>query len=414
MFRLARALSIRVLFVLTLLVAGTYAPPVLAQLSSDRAADHFDRAMEHVQQREYEQAVKEFQRAYELEPNHAVLYNLAQVYSAMQRPIDAIRTLHECLSIGGSELKPARVARVRQLIEEQKQKLALLQIRAQPETAEILIDGEAVEPLPDGRVPVAPGERDLLLRAPDHAPWSRQLIAKAGHEVTLEVTLELAEAAPSGPSLRVRCPVHEVDVIADGELVGTLKGGAGFEPVAVPAGSRVLRFEHPDYTGPAIAIKSLPEGEVIDCQLMRMPEPPRETDTPHNGSQPTVRHDWAVALAGAGVSFGFSAGLIWMYNGERAEEWKRRSSGLCQSGSKVVPCDDPGRPLNSTERGTLELRDSIQRWDAISQGLAVAGTLAVSGALALYFWPEASRKTGSSSGGWVSITATSIQWQGVF
>ncbi len=386
----------------------------LAEQAPTAAAEHFDRAMEHVENREFELAIQDFQRAYALEPNAVVLYNLAQVYATAGRPLDALRTLYRCLEEGGSSVLPAREARIKKLIAQEEAKLGMLKLWFQPADAEALLDSESVVALPDGRVPVAPGEHHLMVRAPGHVPHSQQLIVKAGDRATLDVRLERVEAERS---IRVRCPVRNTQVLFDGTALRSIPGGNQVTVIDVPSRAQVIGFRHAGYTEHYASLVSLSDDSVVDCGLEQVPTAPSRSfaeNVPHARSN--SRAGWTIALAGTGVGLGLSAGLIWVYNGARAEEWRssRTRAGLCESGGTAVPCDDPGAELTPAQRDVLGTRDSIERWDKVSMGLAIGSLLALGGSAALTLWPEDPERPVAQSRTQLIVTPNTVEWRGAF
>src|SRR5262245_61199389 len=72
------------------------------------AREHFARGVELVDEGAFEQAAHEFQRAYDLEPNAAVLYNMGQAFAAAGRPVEAVSALARYLEAGGAAIPSTR------------------------------------------------------------------------------------------------------------------------------------------------------------------------------------------------------------------------------------------------------------------------------------------------------------------
>ena len=84
------------------------------------ARAHFDRGVQLGHAGEYRQAAAEFQRAYQLAPHYAVLYNLAQVQIGLAQPVEAVDTLQRYLTEGGSNVPADRRAEVQATIKQEQ------------------------------------------------------------------------------------------------------------------------------------------------------------------------------------------------------------------------------------------------------------------------------------------------------
>ncbi|HEX2677985.1 MAG TPA: hypothetical protein VHM19_15130 [Polyangiales bacterium] len=110
---------------LALLLASE--PRAVARADDDaraQAAAHFKRGVEQANQRNFADALAEFEAAYKLVQHAAALYNIALSQAALDRPAAAADTLRRYLadappSEGASKLKAAQ-----QLLDELTQKLA--------------------------------------------------------------------------------------------------------------------------------------------------------------------------------------------------------------------------------------------------------------------------------------------------
>lgn len=84
---------------IALLVTGlTATPRANAQQSNREAASrHFEEAIQHYNQNNYEQALLSFSAAYRASPHPSVLYNMAQCQARLGKPQEAIRLLEQLL-----------------------------------------------------------------------------------------------------------------------------------------------------------------------------------------------------------------------------------------------------------------------------------------------------------------------------
>lgn len=104
---------------------------VLAAVPSARADDsrevarvHYARGVDLANKRDYTQALQEFDQAYIVSPEFAVLYNIGQCHIALGHPTEAIEALARYLRDGAERVTPARresVAAQIQLLETRRQ-----------------------------------------------------------------------------------------------------------------------------------------------------------------------------------------------------------------------------------------------------------------------------------------------------
>src|SRR5690606_26333743 len=81
----AQGLLVRAVALGALAFSVLWPRSALADAVREAAADHFDRGLAYVDQREFSLAVQEFERAYELGRHFGVLYNLGLAYAAVGR-----------------------------------------------------------------------------------------------------------------------------------------------------------------------------------------------------------------------------------------------------------------------------------------------------------------------------------------
>src|SRR5262249_42246285 len=80
------------------------------------ARAHYARGLELAGQNGYAGALQEFNAAYALSPQYAVLYNIGQAHVALGHTTEAIETLGRYLRDGGDRISPARRAQVERQI----------------------------------------------------------------------------------------------------------------------------------------------------------------------------------------------------------------------------------------------------------------------------------------------------------
>jgi tetratricopeptide (TPR) repeat protein len=184
--------------------------PASAQAPSavNEAQTHFKRGVELYEDGDLPAALVEFRRAYDLVPNHRVLYNLGRVASAQHDYASALRFYRQYLSDGGAQVAAQR----RQEVDAEIQKLAgrvgQLRVIVDLVGAEISVDDLSVgiSPLP-APVLVNAGRRRVVAAAPNHPPVAR-VVEVAGEEtVTATLALPVPRPAPVVPAIPEPRPV---------------------------------------------------------------------------------------------------------------------------------------------------------------------------------------------------------------
>lgn len=163
------SLGLPSLAVLVALATAVPVAPVQAQRRSgaqrsrspEKAArKHYERGRAHHEKGEYELALREYQRAYDLEPTPALLFNIAQVYLLSGDPEKALEHYHEYVVLEPegevSDLARQRIAEIeRELGQAAPEDLEV------PEGADEAGTGQGAEQTPavDAAAEKAPAER---------------------------------------------------------------------------------------------------------------------------------------------------------------------------------------------------------------------------------------------------------------
>jgi hypothetical protein len=188
-------------------------------------------------------ALVEFERAQELVPNRLLLYRIALVYVAMDKPVDALESLDEVLSDPGA-LKPEYVARAKAAKEEQQHRVGELDVKANvPGTVEINIDGASAGEGPlTAPLRVAAGEHIVTVVAPGHIPLRQPVTVPA--QGRAELAFELLPTEAKLAHVTVHSPLPGAEVRLDDELLGKTPLT---EPVMVLPGKHVFEMQRPGY-----------------------------------------------------------------------------------------------------------------------------------------------------------------------
>ncbi|MBN1610573.1 MAG: PEGA domain-containing protein [Polyangiaceae bacterium] len=237
------------------------------------AREHFNRATVLVNQGLQEQAIVEFQRAYELMPHYAVQYNIARAYVALGRPIEAVDAFTRYLEEGAEHVTKARRAEVQSELLRQKAKIGEVTLSVEPPGARVSVDGQDVGEAPLVKpVRLIAGTHSIEANLAGHETVITQVnVVGQGHET---VEFVLRPLPPAKGALRVDCAVPDVSVNVDGAVVARTPLAA---PLPLAAGTHRVSFSRAGYVSreqPAIVV---PGGTAsVDCGVTRVVPVPRE------------------------------------------------------------------------------------------------------------------------------------------
>ena len=220
------------------------AKPVAAAPDASTKADarqRFDQGLRLFEKGENAAALAEFQRAYDLIPNVLVLYNIGLVYTAMDRPVDAVDALDKVLD-AASGLAPAQAQKARQVRADQAARIGEVMV-VTDKPAVIEVDGVEV-----GRTPLerplrfSSGAHVLSALAPGCLPARRE-ITLAGR-TTQTLTLALLPTESSNAHLTLAASVPGVEVFVTGQRAGLTPLPTS---VAVAPGTAVIEMRRVGY-----------------------------------------------------------------------------------------------------------------------------------------------------------------------
>jgi len=196
-------------------LAAAPLPPNAAE-----ASKHFERGLTLVDDEDWSSALVEFQRAYDLDPNFRVLFDIGQCRYQLHDYPDALHAFQRYLSDGGDAVPPDRRSKVQADVELLKGRVATVRISSTAAGAQVSVDDAVVgtTPLADALL-VSAGVHRIVLRPP------------GGPEVTREVTVAGEEHADVAlDPVPTPAPVAGVASVAD----ATPPAPAG-DPSLVPA-----------------------------------------------------------------------------------------------------------------------------------------------------------------------------------
>lgn len=228
------------------------------------ASKHFRRGVELFQEAAYRAALVEFQRAYQILPDHRLHYNLGQTKLQLQDYLGATQSYEVYLLEGGAAVKAARRQEVERQLELLRGRVARLAIETSRDGVKVFVDDQLVGRSPMAEtVPVNVGRHRVVARADDGAQATKVVDVAGGDllELRLEVAKVVVQAAVAGAqddlwSTMKRMSV--VSMIGGGVMIGgaaaaaVISGGAQDDfDSAVSGGDIDAAMGHRDRAGAA-------------------------------------------------------------------------------------------------------------------------------------------------------------------
>ena len=240
-----------------------------AQRHDEQAHAHFARGAEFARQGNYEAAVTEFDAAYRSSPHPSVLYNLAQAYIGLGRPVEAARTLELYLSAWEGSLDAQRKQRAAELIALQRARIGRIAFIA-PDGAHITVDGRDVGAAPSSKpLEIATGKHGIAVSLPRHVPYIASVDVHAAETLTVDARLVPVPEIVRPAQLRAPCDVPAVEVRLDGLSIGETPWQA---PKLVDAGQHQIEFIRFGYAT-RVQTLSLGAGALTDVPCKLLPDP---------------------------------------------------------------------------------------------------------------------------------------------
>lgn len=211
---------------------------LLAQSPTD-ARVHYETGKAAFSDGRYKEAIHELQIAYDLDPNPALIYNIARAYEE-DLQLDKALTLFQQFSdgAGNDEARKAAAARV-QAVTELKKKLSLYGVvRGWPAGGylQVVVDGEELTFTEKQRsVVLPPGQHDLEFR------YSGGLKMFVKERLPLGEAIDLREIASRNAVLEVHASPDESRLQLDGNYL------AADRPLTVKAGPHTITVEATGY-----------------------------------------------------------------------------------------------------------------------------------------------------------------------
>jgi tetratricopeptide (TPR) repeat protein len=350
------------------------------------ARAHYARGLALVGQNGYEGALREFNEAYAISPQFAVLYNIGQAHVALGQALEAIEVLSRYLRDGDNRVPPARRAQVQ---------IQIAVLRSSLPNPELPPEAEAA-------------------RAAGAAAG-----AAAGEAVAAATEAVRSPVLRPG-TLAIRCPQPGLKLTLDGKRVDPASSASG---IAVSAGVHHLALAAPgrgaaeqslDLPGGAAAIvicEDLLSTPVAERPRLSLDGPPVFSQTAAAvPTQPPTVHASTIGylLGGLGVALGSTA--IGLY------AWNRGQYHDAQAEQAKIAGADPASQYDLVVPYNAHV-DAINRDSDITIGLAVASVGLIAGGCYLLLHDRGrDERTGKLDGtrSWAAVSPGGISWNALW
>ncbi len=232
--------------------AQVFAQP--SQSKVDEAKQRYTKGVDLHTEGDYQSALIEFKRSYELVPNYSVLFNIGQVYFQLADYANALRTFEQYLDEGGKRIPATRRSDVERDVDKLKTRVATVVLTINVPGAEVRVDDQLVTIPPNGKLLVSAGKRKFEISKTGYKPASRSEEIAGEETRELPITLEPDSVSSTGDPVIITNNVVEpgppVVPIVLWSLTGALAVGTGVTgALALSADSTLTRLKtEPDHT----------------------------------------------------------------------------------------------------------------------------------------------------------------------
>lgn len=171
---------------------------------SDEAGERFERGVELYRAGDVRAANIEFKRAYSIDPNYRLLFNIAQASAELQDYVNAHRYYERYLQEGGSKISKERRSLVDAEITRMSSYLGRIELNLEVADAAIFVDGVEKDPqdIQDGKILVGAGRRTIAATAPGYQRFETVVDVAGKDELSVDIDLQKMPSAiaqiPSG------------------------------------------------------------------------------------------------------------------------------------------------------------------------------------------------------------------------
>lgn len=358
---------------LSLLLAQLVSAETPAAPDRKEADRHFQQGLAYAKEERLHNALAEFQRAFEIEPHFAVLYNIGQLYARLGSPARAVAALEQYLAGGGGNVSPERRGEAERLIAQQRAMCGEVELRLAQTGVRVYVDSQGPDPLPPGPLLLDPGVHHLLFTKPGFEVAQRRIRVAAGDQHRASVILK--RLPTSGGTLTIQCPRSGVELVVDGKPRGHTPFRA---PLELAAGSHMVEFIHRGKVVRQVKQRIGAAGpRSVSCGLGPDPSTSANdgTRSADDGDVELPRH-WAYTLGGTGLALGAVAITSLVIGQKKHRTYASEQDRLNQE-LKQGPVDES---WFTRQNENNDLFVQVQALDLVATGCGVGAAAALAGA----------------------------------
>ncbi len=216
-----------------------------------RARDHFDRGTAFFKQGKYEKALEELMQAYVLDPNPALVYNIARVHEEASDLDNALRFFSNYLTMAprakNRRQVRKRIKRLKKAIR-RRPKRGFLNVSTDPPGAAVRVNGIMVGTTPVSNAPVKTGRASVTIELQGFQKYQTTVRVHGGVNSTVRAVLK---DLPSAVLVYTQPAGAEVTLLTEPPL------SLGPSPclTELPSGIHKLRVEHLGYESKLITFQ---------------------------------------------------------------------------------------------------------------------------------------------------------------
>jgi len=181
----------------TLVPALVVARDVAAQpAKSDEAKTRYLKGVDLFDEGDYQSALIEFRRSYELVPNFNVLYNIGQVHFQLADYANALKTLQQYLDEGGKRIPASRRSDVERDVDKLKSRVAQVTFKVNVAGADVRVDDQSSSQPITGPIIVSAGKRRFEVSKPGFKSVTK--VEDIAGQENREIPIELVPDAAGG------------------------------------------------------------------------------------------------------------------------------------------------------------------------------------------------------------------------
>ncbi|MBP6833675.1 MAG: PEGA domain-containing protein [Deltaproteobacteria bacterium] len=233
------------------------------------ARERYQRGIDLFEERNYDAAMAEFQRAYELTRNPAVLFNISATHELTGHFVEALDAMLDYERRAPAAAVQQRRADVDAALGRLRSRIGTIVIRFEAAGLDVRVDG-LQRPRSSGNIElrVAAGRHRVSLSAPHYQAREAEFDVAGGSTIVISEPL-----TPERAFMAVECNVPGAEVLVDGRPIATTPVTS---PLPVPEGSHHVVVRRAGYTTYETDVNSVGAGARVRADLAWADPMPRD------------------------------------------------------------------------------------------------------------------------------------------